>query len=242
MRCTLRPTGAGVAALALAASLAACGSSGSDAAKQFAHQGVAKVEAQAFAATKGLTSVHVAGHAGSGSSTLALDLSLDRGQSCVGSVSVNGQRMDVRRVLGALYLKASLATWRRITTLDASRLQRLDGKWVTGLSSAEVSIYEKLCDVANLLSSYPTRAGKDDRVTGTTVAGGQPVVVVSGHFGGTATPVTIDVLARAPHYISRLSGNGADLALSAFDQPVQVSAPADSDVVHVSEPGTTTGQ
>lgn len=233
---------AGAVGLALACSLAACGSSGSDVAKRFAQQGVAKIESQAFAATKALTAVHVAGHAGSGSDSLALDLSLDRGQNCVGSVTVNGQRMQVRRVKGVLYLNASLATWRQTTNLDAARLQKLDGKWVTGLPAQEVSIYEKLCDVANLLSSYPAQAGKDDRVTGTAVAGGQPLVMVTGHFGGTAKPLTINVLATDPHYITRLSGSGADLSLSDFDKPVQVAQPPDANVVHVSEPGATTGQ
>lgn len=238
----MRSVAAAAVGLALAASVAACGSSDSDVAKQFAKQGVAKVEAQAFEATKGLTSVHVAGQARSGADSLALDLSLGRDKNCVGSVTVNGQRMDVRRVKGALFLKASLATWAKVTTMSGSRLQKLDGKWVTGLAPADVTVYVGLCDVTNLLGVYPTRAGKDDRVTGTAVAGGLPLVTVSGHFGGTAKTVTINVLATRPHYITSLSGGGADLTLSGFEKPVQVTAPAEADVVHVSQPDTTTGQ
>lgn len=232
----MRSFAAAAAGIVVLTSLAACGSSGSDAAKQFAKQGVAKVEAQAFAATKGLTSAHVAGHVRSGARSLALDLSLDSQKNCVGSVTIDGHRMKILRVKGALFLKADLATWSKTTNADAATLRKLPGKWVTGLAAADVTVYEALCDPTHLLQAYPTQAGKDDRVTGTATSGGHQVVTVSGHFGGTAKPVTINVLATAPHYITRLSTTGADLALSAFDQPVQVDAPADEDVVHISQP------
>lgn len=234
----MRPFAAATAGVVVVLALAACGTSDSDVAKSFAKQGVAKVEAQGFAATKALTSVHVAGHAGSATDTLAIDLSLDRDHNCVGSVTVNGNRMDVRRVRGTLFLKASLATWAKTTTTkDTSQLRPLLGKWVTGLPSADVTVYETLCDVTHLLSSYPTHAGTDDRVTGTAVAGGHPLVTVSGHFGGSAEVITMNVLATEPHYITHLSGGGTDLTLTRFEKAVSVAQPSTADVVDLSKTG-----
>lgn len=232
----MRPFAVVAAGVVVLTALSACGSSGSDAAKQFARQGVARIESQAFAATKGLTAVHVAGHVDAATMKLSLDLSLDSQKNCTGSVTVNGDRVDLRSVHGTLYLKASPATWAKVSTIDRARLQQLDGRWVTGLAAGDVSVYATFCDIAHLIGTYPTQAGKDDRVTGTATAGGHPIVSVKGRFGGAAEPITINVLATTPHYITRLSGSGADLTLSDFEQPVPVTPPSDDDVVHISQP------
>jgi len=120
--------------------LAACGGgdeggsggSGGDSEKvnTFEGQTAAQVLEAAKKATQGAKSVHMTGEFSEGGSALKIDMVMSDGQGGQGSVSMDGDEMQVRQVGEDIYVKGSKEVWSSMVPGAAEAAEKLEGKWV----------------------------------------------------------------------------------------------------------------
>jgi hypothetical protein len=147
-------------ALALAAALlAGCGGH-SNAAKPNgeATKPANRVLADADAAARSASSVHVSGTISSNGTPIVLDLSLTHSQGAKGSMSTNGLKFDLVRVGDTLYIKGSDAFYKQFAGPAA---QLLHGKWLKGSATkSRLSSLVPLTNIDTLFAKIATGHGK----------------------------------------------------------------------------------
>jgi len=224
--------GIAVAGIAAAALLAGCGGNG------FADQSSDEIVKAAKADMGDLTSVKVSGELTSSGQQISLDLQTGTGGNCTGTIGIGDGSAELLGVDGQIWMKPDEAFWRANGGDSADQLIALVGdKWVV-LPSTDQS-FTQFCDVNQLLDQMlkSTDDGSTYAKKGTTTVDGDDVVKIENTDPKDGTSMGY-VLTDDPHYLVKIEKTeGSDtgsVTFSAFNEKLDVQAPADSDVVDLS--------
>ena len=222
----------------------------------FAKQDSDAIVLAASKAMQDVTSMRLTGDVRDEGTQVFVDLRVDRGDDCIGTLRFGASNVDVRRVGGQAWVKGESGALNRLTgsTLPRQVLEQLSRKWMP-VDGKEV---DELCDFEELLETFEVvdfgeqgdTSGKSDKekrgqarddlaaavpatVVEESTMDGAKVVKLGGKPGGTHDEFTW-VLSEAPHHVVKIESNDAQeggiLAFSEFNADVEVEAPSDEDV------------
>jgi hypothetical protein len=225
--------GRALAVLVVLAMLAGCGgSSSSNIASKSAEQIVSESKAAADAAS----AVHVSGSLKSASTPVTLDLNLVAGKGAQGEISQNGASFKLILLGDTAYISGSPAFYRSLGGAAAAQL--FNGKWLKASASAgEFASFKQLANMRQLIDTTLASQGTLVKGATTTVGGQQAIAVTDGAKDG-----TLYVATTGKPYPLQISKGGSESGKIVFDrwnQPVTITAPADS--VDLSELKSLTG-
>jgi hypothetical protein len=219
--------GIGLAGVAAAVSLTACGS---DAGDDFAGQSATKIMDQAEKDTKALKSVTLSGTITQDDGKLAIDISADDDGTCSGTMSIGGGKAEVLNVDGASYLRGDEAFWRSTTGDSADQVVALLGRKWAKLPAGNDS-FSEFCDLDKV---FEDDGDKETYTKGkvTKLAGKDAIEIVAKDDKGTKHAW---VATEGKHYLLKVDITSGDepgsMRLSDFDKPVDAKAPAEDDFV-----------
>lgn len=240
-RTSLHRLGAGATALALAATLAACGGNDSSnttstssggatqatttsttaAANGVADKSADEILAEATAAAKGATAVHIAGTTDGAS----VDLSLVRGEGASGSIAQGTSRFDLIAIGDAIYLRGSEDFYRSLGGEAVVRL--LGDKWLkVPATGRDFATFAEFTDMERLLTAAlrpesTIQKGDVETVDGTEAIG------LTDDRGGTLFVATTG----EPFPLKLVGGGdrrGGEITFDGWNEPVTLTAPADA--------------
>lgn len=219
------------APLLLTVALAAgCGGGSGGATTNREHVKPAKqVVADAARAALRASSVHVSGRLVSGSTPLALDLSLVRGKGATGSASLSGLQFSLVQVGPTIYIKGSDAFWKRYAGSAATLLH---GRWISApAGKGEFAQLAPLTSAAKLFALVESTHGRL-RNDGATTYQGQSVVQIRDTSDGsklyvsaTGTPYPVALVGGGRHRHDQLQFDrwNAQVSLSAPQHAIDIS-------------------
>ncbi|NKQ55445.1 hypothetical protein HFP15_21410 [Amycolatopsis sp. K13G38] len=224
-----RRCGVFVAAVAVGVGCAACG--GSPAAGQAPASAAAaaltadQVGAAVMAAAHGASAVHVRGTVKDGSTTMKIDVQLNK-DSAAGTIIQGDTTIPVRRVGSVYYAQMTDG----VITMAGLSPKTMPGplmrdKWVSSQSKLGADLVEGSKSFLSYDEFVANTAGQI-RTASLTAAGsdtvnGVPVLVFRQSDGSTA-----DVTTAAPHYLVRMADDTGGFDFSGWDQQVAVAAPS----------------
>lgn len=219
----LRPLAAAIALPLAVASLAACGES---AVQKYAKTAPATIDQDARTAIGSLKSVHIAGTMSDNGSKITLDMSLDTQGNCTGSITSNGQKVNLVSVAGGqVYMKAGANFWQGAAGMPAATAASFATKWVTGKSLAS---FGTICNLSQLTKSIndSTVAQDKPKFVGTDKVNGIDVVKIQVVDKDKATS-TLFVAATSPHNVIQVAGpkSQGSVTFTQFNAPVKPTAP-----------------
>ncbi|MFH9952806.1 hypothetical protein ACH4OX_01155 [Streptomyces roseolus] len=212
----------------------------------------AQIADRAVDATRSADSLRMTGKVVSEGQDLDVDFSVDDQGSCQGRIGVDEGDAELRRLDGVTYMKGDAAFWRISMAAQgvpenriAPVIELVQGRWLKiGPGQAGSADLGEICDLDSLLDDLGKdrdgRAGltrgPDREVDGTPVA-----TLVEKESDATTT---VSVAQEGKPYIRQVVRTGGDepgsMTLSAFDRPVEVTAPPADETVDLSrlDPGT----
>lgn len=167
-------------------------------------------------------SVHVAGNVMSSGSRTTLDLSLVNGKGGGGSIAQNGLGFQVVAVGNEVYIKGTIAFWRKVAGSSAAPL--LWGKWIRARASGQLAALATLTDLHKLFNQLLASHGQLAKGSITTVRGQRVIAVKDTTNGG-----TLYVATTGKPYPIKVVKNGSDggqIAFDRFNQPVRLTPPS----------------
>jgi len=215
--------------MAVAAALTGCGD---DESSDFADKSAKDIVAAAQKAMSGLESVHLEGEITTDGSTITMDLSSSTTGNCEGDFSIDGGALEVLQVDGEGWFKADEAFWQQQAPDQAAQIVAEAGdKWVIDPENQ----FTSFCDLEGLLEELSS-PDEDDKFEkdGTDDVDGDDAVKINGEDS------TALIATDEPHYILKLEGSGDDegaITFSAFDDEIDVEAPAADDTVDLDQLG-----
>lgn len=179
-----------------------------------------------------LESVHLEGEITTDGSTITMDLSSSTTGNCEGSVSIDGGGLEVLQVDGEGWFKADAAFWEQQAPDGAEQIIAAAGdKWVVDAGNQ----FTSFCDLEGLLDEITSPDDSEDfEKDGTEDVDGEEAVKIKGEDS------IAYIAADEPHYILKLEGSGDDegaITFSAFDDEIEVEAPAADDIVDLDQIG-----
>ncbi|MFL6239549.1 MAG: hypothetical protein ACJ735_08705 [Actinomycetes bacterium] len=210
---------AGAALLAVTG--AACGgSSDNGVAKKTPDQIIAAMKA----ALNKNGSFHVAGSGKSGGSGLGVDLNIDaKKNAAVGSLTVNGQRLDLVRIGSAIYIKAPAAFF-QAQGAPAAAATAFDNKWLKSTTSSKS--FSDLSDVTTV-DGFLKPDGPITKGSASTLHGKKVLALVDSK--GTSDEGTLYVQTTGDPLPVQIVSGGSDsgtLVFDKFGETVTATAPA----------------
>ncbi len=209
------------ALVALTVLIAGCGSSSSSG-NGIDSKSASEIVAASKQAVTGATSVHVAGSVVNEGKTIDIDLQLATGKGAAGSLTIDGQPIEIVEVGDSFYLRASESFYRQIGGAAAATL--LKGKWLRApLGSGEFASLSALTNLEKLLGGTLSGHGSLSKTASTTI-NGQSAIGVSDNSQG-----TLYVATTGPAYpvaIVKAGANGGKIVFDKWNQPVALKAPA----------------
>ncbi|MCW2797820.1 hypothetical protein [Nocardioides sp.] len=231
-----------LAAVAMLALMSGCGGSSDDktssAADDFAKKKPDDIVATAKADMGKLDSVHLSGDLTSSGSSISLDLKVTSDGSCSGSFGVGDGTAEVLGVGGKTWFRPDEAFWRAQSPDQADAIIAAVGDKYVVDSNGDFS---QFCDMSTLLDQLLNDPTSDATYTvnGTQDLAGDTVVKVD-RASETDGPSTGYVLADSPHYLVKIEKTGTDggtVNFTEFNADVTVEAPADDQVIDLSNLG-----
>jgi hypothetical protein len=213
---------------ALAASLAACGSSGSPLNGLTADQVVSK----AVADIGTVPAVTMSGSFSESGQTTGLHLTLTRGKGCSGVVSQGkGGSVQLIKVGSKLWIKPDSQFWSTEGLTNGSVLQALSGKYILTGAASSMSELGSLCDVSELVKAMGTSYKGMSKGATTTVSGQQALAVRSSDEG-----VFYVSVASAPRLL-RVSGGSQGYMNFSYGTSPKMDPPPASETVNGAQYG-----
>jgi hypothetical protein len=189
---------------------------------------------KATAALQDADSVRIKGDGGSAGKRFAIDLRYAADKS-VGTLGINGQTIELRKLGQTVYLKGSRGFW--MSNGGEVVAQLLTGKWLkTPLSDKRFSGLSELTDLEEAAAGILEPDGTITKGTQKTINGVPCIgLVSSGKDGGTLWVATTGE--PYPVRIERSAGSGETGALdfTGYGEPVTVETPPADLVVDVSK-------
>ncbi|WP_155992844.1 hypothetical protein [Nocardioides sp. URHA0020] len=226
--------GLALASIGMAAALTACGGGDDD----FTSQSGEKIADASKSAMKKLDAVKVTGTVKTSGNEVSLDIQTNDKGDCTGSVGVGGGKAELLGVGGKIWFKPDEAFWKSSGGASADQIITLVGdKWVVVPSGGDG--FDEFCDIDKLLDEM-LKSDKDDDSTYKKrdvkkVDGDDAVPVEHKDSDGTSTGyVRVD----EPHYLVKIEKTDGDdagsVTFSEFDEKFDVEAPAEDDIVDLS--------
>ncbi len=225
-----------VAALATLVVVAGCGGDGGGD-SDFAKQSGNKIADAAKADMKDLDEVNYSGEVNSTGSSITLDIQASSAGDCTGTIGIGDGTAEVLAKDGVNWFRPDEAFWRAQAPDQADAIIAAVGdKWVLDTDAN----FAQFCDLDaffdNIFSDDSGSKG-DYKTVGTDTIDGQDVVKVE--KSDDQGPATGYVLIEGKHYLLKLERtDGTDagsLEFSDFNESFEVEAPAEDEVVDLSQ-------
>ena len=216
-----------------AGTLAGCGN-------DFADESVVDIQKAAVEDMKSLESVTLSGTLSQDGRETRVDLELNKEGECRGTLEQDGGTAELIGVQDASYLKGDETFWVNSTGSEESAqqvLQVLGDKWA--LIPPEQADFASLCDLEEVLGDIDDEDMAAEKGEESEVDGESAVAVVGEDDDG--GEITAWVAVDDPHYLLKLEKEGGEesgsFTFSDFDEPVDIEAPAEEDVVDLRTAG-----
>ena len=233
-----------MAALAVLALAAGCGGddssgdAGDGGDSDFAKLSGNEIAEAAKADMKELEQVKYAGRIASADSDIELDVQASEGGDCVGSIGLGEGTAQVLSKDGTSWFKPDEAFWRANAGEQADAVIAAVGtKWVLDTDSE----FSQFCDIDEFFDGiFSDGSGSDSdyKTVGTDEVDGEDVVKVDKPDEDGSSAVGY-VRIEGEHYLVKLEKEGGDepgtLEFSEFNEEFEVEAPAEADVVDLSQ-------
>lgn len=233
-RIAMAAVGLGVATL-----LTACGGGGGDG---FADKSADEIVKTAKSNMGDLTAVKVSGSVTSDGEQLDIDLQASSEGDCTGTLGIAGGSTELLGVGGSMWMRPDEAFWRASAGDNADAVIAAVGdKWVV-LPESDDS-FKTFCDVDELLDELLKEDDSDNSTyskNGTEDVDGDETIKIDNEDpeDGTSTGY---VLVDEPHYLVKIEKtegqDTGEVTFSGFDEEFDVEAPADDEVVDLSQLG-----
>jgi hypothetical protein len=187
----------------------------------------------ALNAMRAATSVTISGGIRQGGQTLVLNVTVSTSGMGRGTVSINGQVVNVASTGTTVYLKASSAFWRS-NGVPASALNQLSGRWISlSLSDPGASSISSALNIGNFINQLPKSSDVGTSLVKVAKGflNGQPVVRLKA-----TNPQKLNdngviyVATTGTPYVVRIAGSsGSSLGVinfSHYNQPVNIRPPS----------------
>lgn len=209
-------------AVAAAIALAACGGGSSDnGVASKSPTGIVNAASQAISTA---SSVHISGSIISGGTPITLDLRLVSGKGATGSMSSRGLSFKLITIGPYVYINGGQSFWQAFGNPRIAQL--LSGKWFKTPASGNFASIGKLTNVRELFSQVLNNHGPLVKGSTTTVHGQKVVAVRDSSKGGTLFVATTGQ--PYPVEIQKVGASAGAVTFDEFNQPVTLSAPANS--------------
>lgn len=190
-----------------------------------------------------LKAVKVSGSITTSGQAISIDLQANSDGDCTGSLGIGDGKAELLGVKGDTWMKPDEAFWRSFAGDSADQVIAIVGdKWVV-VPDDQDSI-KQFCDVDQLLDQLLADDSSDDATftkNGTDSVDGDDVVKVdreSDKDGKSTGYVLVD----DPHYLVKVEKTSGDdtgsISFSSFNDEFDVTAPADGDVIDLSNLGS----
>jgi hypothetical protein len=186
-----------------------------------------------------LDSMRYAGSITSAGTDVSLDLQADADGTCTGTIDILGGSVEVLSTGGQSWFRADSAFWESSAPDQAAQIIALVGdKWVLDSSSE----FAQFCDLDEFRTSLFDEGNGETTFTskGTDEIDGAAVVEVeSKDDKGTRIGY---ILVEGKHYLVKIQSdedpeNSGEVFFSEFDEPVEVEAPAQDEVIDLDAVG-----
>ncbi|MFG2846914.1 DUF2092 domain-containing protein [Kitasatospora sp. NPDC048296] len=194
---------------------------------------------QATAALKGASSLKLDANVTNSGSPVEMHMSIDTKGDCNGSIGMGAKgRADLLRTPQQTYMRPDATMLKDISGGNTEGAKLFNGRWMTGVQDdADLKDMAHLCDLSQLTKELTNSSNKATKV-GTDTVNGQPAVKL--HITSTNdSPADLWVAAQGTPWPLKMAGNdssgSATMTFSAFNVPVDVTPPANSDTIDVSK-------
>jgi len=221
-----------VVAVATVALVAGCGGG-------FEDESAVAIEKVSFDAMKSLKSLRIEGAITTDDQEISLDLSTTTDGDCSGTIGLGEASAEVLKIGEDQWFKANEAFWLEQAGPQGEQISSLVGdKWV--VLPAEQSDFTSFCDLDEFLDEIDNEddEGPDPEKVGTEEVDGQEAVKLTDETDE-GDPVTVWVATDDEHYLLKLEVTEGEepgvVTLSEFDEELDLDAPAEDDVVDLSQ-------
>ncbi len=220
-----------VLALAIAATIAGCGGSGSSSSDNgVSAKSPTEILTAAKSAAESASSVHVSGSMVSGGAPITLDLSLAKGKGGKGRISENGLSFELVQLNGTAYISGSPEFYKHFAGPAAAQL--LQGKWLkASATTGSLATLASLTDLQKLIGAALAQHGTLSKGAKTTIAGQPAITINDATQGGSLFVATTGQ--PYPLQISKSGAGGGKITFGEWNKPVTITAPANA--VDISE-------
>jgi hypothetical protein len=185
-----------------------------------------QILSSAISASKGASSGTVEGTVREGSKSTTLDLTASTSDRGKGSVTVNGQQVNIVRLGSTVYMSGSRQFWEQ--SVNSSAAEMFANKWIEGpITNKNFASLGQYLDYPTLMGSLLPGGNAQSNRVGTTTFDGQRVIVLKKTSG--ASTATAYVAATGRPYLLYLAQTGGSstgsLTFSGYDADVNPSAP-----------------
>jgi hypothetical protein len=184
-----------------------------------------QVLTDAVTAAESASSLHLGGNVPSSGQPIGLDLSIAKGNGSTGSMTLNGQNVDLMIVGNDGYMKAGKAFWQQFAGSSGPMIsQLLAGRWLKfPVNTAQFKSLVGLSRPKSLFDELKSGADSALKNSGTTTYKGQSVIALDDGKSG-----TLYVAATGTPYPVALVETGAGggaITFSDWNKPVSLTAP-----------------
>jgi hypothetical protein len=219
--------------------LVGCGSTDDDESAGPQPNGVAELEpdqilAKSKAAAKAASSVHLKGTVKGSSGGTAIDLKYEGDAGTVGTVTLNGQSMQIVVVGEDVFFKAAKDTWTELTGDDRAA-ELIGGRWVK--IPARAPGFEAVTTLASFNRLVDEALSPDSTLTKTDIKTVRGMKVVGLVEEASPDNGTLYVATEGEPYPVQVQGDTGEGALDflEWNEPVDLQAPPPDQVVDLSK-------
>lgn len=224
--------GLGTAGLVVA--LAACGGSEADA---FAEGSAKDITAAAAEDMKNAESLRFAGTITTDGQEITIDLALNTGGDCEGSVGLQGGTAEIIQLGDESWFRPDEAFWRAFAGPQADQILEIVGdKWV--VAPPGESDFSSFCDLDEFLENFDDDS-EDEKLEKGEVedVDGQEAIVIDAETEE-GDKLTAWVATDDPHYVLKMQVDTGDepgeITFSDFDEKLDIQPPSDDEVIDLS--------
>jgi len=207
--------------LAAAMAVSACGSSRPPA-SGLASKSPQQIVAAARSAVASAATAHVYGSIAGAGKPISIDMELVAGKGGMGTVTVDGMRLDLVTIESETYIRGEPAFYERIAGTAAARI--LAGRWLKVPATAgRFASLSSLGNLQELIDTALASHGQLTRAPGRPVAGQSTVAVADPSGGG-----TLYVASSGTPYPLEIDGTGRGsgrIYFDRWDRPVTLTVP-----------------
>ncbi|GAB2870287.1 hypothetical protein [Nocardioides pacificus] len=217
------------------------GDSGESSSENFADKSLEEIQDAALKDMGALESVRMAGTFSNDGSEMSLDLQLNTAGDCAGTIALGGAEAEIIGLGEDSYLKGTEEFWTASVGEGGGQeaeaiIAMIGDKWAKVPDGG----FTEVCDLDAFLENLEDEddesesAEEKGEVVGETEVDGTPAIEISSEEDGEETTVWVGS-EEGKHYILKMTVPGGDepgeFTFSEFDEPIDVEAPADDEVV-----------